>query len=116
MEGFKFGDKVSHKKHGFGFIRALHPKHSTVVFENCGQVMIENCNLTKVSNLVPCHERMPELGVPVLVLGDSTAWVDKAYDFGDGVSFYDDNYGKATHWMPIPELAKEFSHEQLNHS
>ena len=52
--------------------------------------------------LIPVTERMPELGVPVLVIGGSTAWVDKAYDSDDGVSFYEDNYGRVTHWMPLP--------------
>ena len=58
--------------------------------------------LTPASDWVKCSERMPELGVPVLVIGGSTAWVDKAYDSDDGVSFYEDNYGRATHWMPLP--------------
>ena len=48
------------------------------------------------------EDEQPPKGVPVLVIGGSTAWVDKAYDSDDGISFYEDNYGRATHWMPLP--------------
>ena len=60
--------------------------------------------LTKAFDWIQCSERMPELGVPVLVIGGSTAWVDKAYDSDDGISFYEDNYGRATHWMQLPDM------------
>ena len=56
---------------------------------------------------IKCADKMPELGVPVLVIGGSTAWVDKAYDSDDGVSFYEDNYGRVTHWMPLPATPVE---------
>ena len=47
---------------------------------------------------------MPELNVLVLVYTGRGVEIDKAYDFGDGVSFYNDQYGDITHWKPLPEL------------
>ena len=55
-----------------------------------------------MSEWIKCADKMPELGVPVLVIGGSIAWVDKVYDWGDSISFYEDNYGRVTHWMPLP--------------
>ena len=108
---FKFRDNVWHKEHGLGVIYAKSKGENTWAAFADGAIKeysdIElnspnGCEITLVPDLIPVTERMPELGVPVLVIGGSTAWVDKAYDSDDGVSFYDDNYGIATHWMPLP--------------
>ena len=58
--------------------------------------------LTPATDWVKCSERMPEIDVPVLVHTGNGMDIDHTYDFGDGVSFYDDLYGEFTHWMPLP--------------
>ena len=55
-----------------------------------------------MSEWISVKDKMPELDVAVLVHTGSGMRIDKAYDFGDGVSFYEDLYGDATHWMPLP--------------
>ncbi len=60
-----------------------------------------------MSEWIKCADQMPELNVPVLVHTGSGMRIDKAYDFGDGVSFYEDLYGEFTHWMPLPALPAE---------
>lgn len=110
MNKFKFGDKVN-CIHGIGLVSRvwfdcdLDTYLCEVVFvlnnQTCNFTALEN-DLTPAADWVKCSERMPELGVPVLVIGGSTALVDKAYDSDDGISFYEDNYGRATHWMPLP--------------
>ena len=108
MSKFKFGDKVTYRscKNAF-YLTETDEKRSLIAVEKNGVikgtvVTVFTDELTPASDWVKCSERMPELGVPVLVIGGSTAWVDKAYDSDDGVSFYEDNYGRATHWMPLP--------------
>ena len=110
---FKFGDKVSYRscKNAF-YLQETDDIRSLIAVEKFGAIkgavitVITN-ELTPASDWVKCSERMPELGVPVLVIGGSTAWVDKAYDSDDGISFYEDNYGRATHWMPLPPPPQE---------
>ena len=104
MTKFKFGDKVWHEEHGDGIYFKPGEKCSDyVIFKDDGYATkVESYDLIIVDDWVKCSERMPELGLPVLVIGGSTAWVDKAYDSDDGISFYEDNYGRATHWMPLP--------------
>ena len=111
MSKFKFGDKVWHEEYGNGvYGKSSDLKVTTlsqVMFESVGCINVPMSELTPASDWVKCSERMPELGVPVLVIGGSTAWVDKAYDSDDGISFYEDNYGRATHWMPLPPPPQE---------
>ena len=108
MNKFKFGDKVTYRscKKAF-YLTETDEKRSLIAVEKNGVikgavVTVFTDELTPATDWVKCSERMPELGVPVLVLDGSQTWVDKAYDSDDGVSFYEDNYGKATHWMPLP--------------
>ena len=106
MTKFKFGDKVWHDEYGVCIYHYNlgYKDMCRVITETNGSKKVSENNIEKVSDWIPCSERMPELGVPVLVIGGSTAWVDKAYDSDDGVSFYEDNYGRVTHWMPLPEM------------
>ena len=110
---FKFGDKVTYRscKKAFYLVKT-DEKNSLIAVEKNGVikgavVTAFTDELTPATDWVKCSERMPELGVPVLVIGGSTAWVDKAYDSDDGISFYEDNYGRATHWMPLPDRPTE---------
>ena len=108
MTKFKFGDKVFCRGlfgNGIYHKCSYHEQEEPmcyVLFENYGLKVVELSSITKVSEWIPCSERMPELNVPVLVHTGSGMRIDKAYDFGDGVSFYEDIYGDVTHWMPLP--------------
>ena len=103
MTKFKFGDKVIYK----GEI--------LVVWQSVGKItecltqngLIETYStdfLTKVSDQIPCSERMPEYDSEVIVTNGNYIWNDKCYDFGDGLCFYDDNDSSATHWMPLHDM------------
>ena len=101
---FKFGDKVLNSDGALGVVTNEIDGLCFVAWTcyELDQGWYRESELTPATDWVKCSDRMPELGVPVLVIGDSTAWVDKAYDSDDGVSFYEDNYGRVTHWMPLP--------------
>ena len=62
--------------------------------------MINQC--IPATDWVKCSERLPELNIPVQTWDGEAIGVDKAHDWGDGVSFYEDTYDKVTHWMPLP--------------
>ena len=112
MTKFKFGDKVN-CIHGIGIVSRTYFDYEfdeficEVVFildnQTCTYKSLES-ELTKVSDWIPCSERMPEIDVPVLVHTGNGMYIDHTYDFGDGVSFYDDLYGEFTNWMPLPEI------------
>lgn len=106
MTKFKFGDKVWHDEFGVCiYHHSLGYKNMCrVITEIDGSKKVSENNITKVSDWIQCSERMPELDVPVLVHTGSGMRIDKAYDFGDGVSFYEDLYGDVTHWMPLPYM------------
>ena len=114
---FKFGDKVSYRscKNAF-YLQETDDIRSLIAVEKFGAVkgavitVITN-ELTPASDWVKCSERMPELNVPVLVHTGSGMRIDKAYDFGDGVSFYEDLYGDVTHWIPLPATPVEISND-----
>ena len=105
---FKFGDKVSYRscKNAF-YLQETDDIRSLIAVEKFGAIkggvitVITN-ELTPASDWVKCSERMPEIDVPVLVHTGNGMGIDHTYDFGDGVSFYDDLYGEFTHWMPLP--------------
>ena len=111
MNKFKFGDKVN-CIHGIGLVSRvwfdcdLDTYLCEVVFvlnnQTCNFTALEN-DLTPAADWVKCSERMPEIDVPVLVHTGNGMDIDHTYDFGDGVSFYDDLYGEFTHWMPLPD-------------
>ena len=108
MTKFKFGDKVSYRscKNAF-YLQETDDIRSLIAVEKFGAIkggvitVITN-ELTPATDWVKCSERMPEIDVPVLVHTGNGMDIDHTYDFGDGVSFYDDLYGEFTHWMPLP--------------
>ena len=112
MTKFKFGDKVN-CIHGVGIVTITYFDYEfdeficEVVFildgKTCTYKSLEN-ELTKVSEWIPCSERMPEDDSEVIVTDGNYVWRDKCYDFGDGLCFYDDNDSSATHWMPLPYM------------
>ena len=101
---FKFGDKVWHdiEPVGFGVVISTENGESYVAFKSGTMDWFSDAELTLATGWVKCSERMPELDVPVLVHTGNGMDIDHTYDFGDGVSFYDDLYGEFTHWMPLP--------------
>ena len=116
MTKFKFGDKVWHDEFGVGVVILNlylydEREYINVAYENYnGTEYIEYThkeNLTKISDWIPCSERMPEYDSEVIVTDGNYVWRDKCYDFGDGLCFYDDNDSSATHWMPLPATPVE---------
>ena len=100
MNKFKFGDRVWHEKYGLCLITRSEPLGLYSIAHNnptMAQIpyLISESELTPATDWVKCSERMPELNVPVLIHTGSRMQIDKAYDFGDGVSFYEDLYGDA---------------------
>mgnify|MGYP003611479202 FL=1 len=110
MNKFKFGDKVFCKGlfgDGIYHKRSYHGSDEPmcyVLFENYGLKVVELASITKVSDWIPCSERMPEYDSEVIVENGNYILNDKCYDFGDGLCFYDDNDSSVTHWMPLPEM------------
>ena len=113
MNKFKFGDKVWHETFGECSVLTLDDDIENIykivyLDENEDYIAYAHISkLTPATDWIPCSERMPELNVPVLVHTGSGMRIDKAYDFGDGVSFYEDLYGDVTHWMPLPALPQD---------
>ena len=104
MNKFKFGDRVNvaypHWTNAgdVGVVIGSNNGLNNIQFENGGYTgLVPDEFVTLAIDWVKCSERMPELDVPVLVHTGSGMRIDKAYDFGDGVSFYEDLYGDVTH-------------------
>ena len=106
MTKFKFGDKVWHDEFGVCiYHHSLGYKNMCrVITERDGSKKVSENNITKVSDWIQCSERMPEFGQSVTVYDGDRMWTDTTYDFGDGLCFYYDDDGRATHWMPLPEM------------
>ena len=113
MNKFKFGDKVLNSDGVLGVVTNEIDGLCFIAW-TCHELdegWYRESELTPASDWVKCSERMPELNVPVLVHTGSGMRIDKAYDFGDGVSFYEDLYGDVTHWMPLPAPPMEISND-----
>ena len=104
MNKFKFGDKVVHdiEPVGFGVVISTENGESYIAFKSGTMDWFSDAELTPATDWVKCSERMPEFGQSVTVYDGDRMWTDTTYDFGDGLCFYDDNDGRATHWMPLP--------------
>ena len=76
-----------------------------VLFENYGLKVVELSSITKVSDWIPCSERMPEFNVRVFVInklgGIKTDYLLGLYDYGSPDWGDYENY---TYWMPLPEI------------
>ena len=104
MNKFKFGDKVWHdiEPCGFGVVLAIENGECHVKFRSGTMDWFSESELTPASDWVKCSECMPEFGQSVTVYDGDRMWTDTTYDFGDGLCFYYDDDGRATHWMPLP--------------
>ena len=112
---FKFGDKVWHEEYGDGvYGKSSILKVTTlsqVMFESVGCINVLMSELTPATDWVKCSERMPEFGQSVTVYDGDRMWTDTTYDFGDGLCFYYDDDGRATHWMPLPAPPMEIAND-----
>ena len=110
MTKFKFGYKVFCKGlfgNGIYMKRSYHGSDEPMcyaLFENYGLKVVRLSNITKVTDWIPCSERMPEYDSEVIVTDGNYVWRDKCYDFGDGLCFYDDNDSSANHLIPLPDM------------
>ena len=104
MNKFKFGDRVWHdiEPCGFGVVLAIENGECHVKFRSGTMDWFSESELTPASDWVKCSECMPEFGQSVTVYDGDRMWTDTTYDFGDGLCFYYDDDGRATHWMPLP--------------
>lgn len=109
MNKFKFGDHVHvafphwHDADEIGVVLGSSRGVNNVQFENGGYTgYVPDEYLTLATDWVKCSEWMPEFGQSVTVYDGDRMWTDTSYDFGDGLCFYYDDDGRATHWMPLP--------------
>ena len=117
MNKFKFGDKVTYRscKQAF-YLRKTDDKRSLIAVEKFGVIKgvvitVITDELTPATDWIPCSEWMPEFGQSVTVYDGDRMWTDTTYDFGDGLCFYYDDDGRATHWMPLPIPPVEISND-----
>ena len=104
---FKFGDKVWHDEFGVCIYHYnLGYKYMCrVITETNGSKKVSENNLTKVSDWIPCSERMPELDVEVLVWFGNFIYIDSLYYEKNLKEYWwQGNCKLPTHWMPLPEM------------
>lgn len=100
---FKFGDKVIYQACLY-VVTAVVDDECFLISEGSydAGIWADASKLTPATDWVKCSERMPEFGQSVTVYDGDRMWTDTTYDFGDGLCFYYDDDGRATHWMPLP--------------
>ncbi len=104
MSKFKFGDKVLNCDGVLGVVTNEIDGLCFVAW-TCHELdegWYRESELTPATDWVKCSEWMPEFGQSVTVYDGDRMWTDTTYDFGDGLCFYYDDDGRATHWMPLP--------------
>ena len=107
MTKFKFGDKVFCRGlfgNGIYHKCSYHEQQEPmcyVLFENYGLKVVELSSITKVSEWIPCSERMPEHGDMVLVFNGNSIEIDALATGGFDFECWCDS---VTHWMPLPEM------------
>ena len=111
MTKFKFGDKVFCIVlfgNGIYMKRSYHGSDEPmcyVLFENYGLKVVELASITKVSDWIPCSERMPDIDVEVLVYFDGYIYIDSLYyDKNLKEYWWQGNDRLPTHWMPLPDM------------
>ena len=100
---FKFGDKVIYQACLY-VVTAAVDDECFLISEGSydAGIWADASKLTPATDWVKCSEWMPEFGQSVTVYDGDRMWTDTTYDFGDGLCFYYDDDGRATHWMPLP--------------
>ena len=105
MNKFKFGDKVWHDEYGLGFIIQLHGFEIDLTYSVMFEDMVisgKNIKLTKVSEWIPCSERMPEFNVRVLVVSGNRFSYDFLLDMGTHSEWA--SLESWDYWMYAPEM------------
>ena len=103
MSKFKFGDKVWHDEFGVCiYHHSLGYKNMCrVITERDGSKKVSENNITKVSDWIPCSERMPEHGDMVLVFNGNSIEIDA---LATGEFDFECWCDSVTHWIPLPEM------------
>ena len=103
MSKFKFGDKVWHDEYGICiYHHSLSYKGMCrVITESDGSKKVSENNIKKVSDWIPCSERMPEHGNIVLVFNGNFIEIDA---LATGEFDFECWCDSITHWMPLPEM------------
>ena len=111
MTKFKFGDKVFCKGlfgNGIYMKRSYHGSDEPMcyaLFENYGLKVVRLSNITKVTDWIPCSERMPDIDVEVLVYFDGYIYIDSLYYEKNLKEYWwQGNCRLPTHWIPLPEM------------
>ena len=104
MNKFKFGDKVWHDDYGacIYHYNLNYKDMCRVITETNGSKKVSENNLTKVSDWIPCSERMPEFNVRVLVVSGNLFGYDFLLNMGTHSEWAGmENY---EYWMYAPEM------------
>ena len=104
MSKFKFGDKVWHDEFGVCiYHHSLGYKNMCrVITEIDGSKKVSENNITKVSDWIPCSERMPEFNVRVLVVSGNRFSYDFLLDIGTHSEWA--SLESWDYWMYAPEM------------
>ena len=106
MSKFKFGDKVWHDEYGVCIYHYNlgYKDMCRVITETNGSKKVSENNLTKVSDWIPCSERMPKHGDMVLVFNGNSIEIDA---LATGEFSFECWCDSVTHWMPLPATPVE---------
>ena len=108
MTKFKFGDKVWHDEYGLCVVIGTHMYCGKSAYTIAhGNGYVKSCymeeHLTKVTDWIPCSERMPDIDVEVLVLVGNFIYIDSLYyEKNLNEYWWQGNDRLPTHWMPLP--------------
>lgn len=80
-------------------------------FAQCSTILDKIDEQPTVPQWISVKDRLPKIGVPVLVFANADNWGETVYYVEiDGLmedELWDKNGSKVTHWMPIPAPPKE---------
>ncbi len=105
MTKLKFGDKVWHGDYGLGFVIQVNGFEYDLTYSVMFEDMVisgKNIKLTKVSDWIPCSERMPEFNVRVLVVSGNRFSYDFLLDMGTHSEWA--SLESWDYWMYAPEM------------
>ena len=104
MTKFKFGDKVWHDEYGVCIYHYNlgYKDMCRVLTETNGSKKVSENNIEKVSDWIPCSERMPEFNVRVLVVSGNRFSYDFLLDMGTHSEWA--SLESWDYWMYAPEM------------
>ena len=106
MTKFKFGDKVWHDEFKLGIVlykdETCDDEYMIYFERDDYHATMKDFELTKVSDWIPCSERMPEFNVRVLVVSGNLFGYDFLLNMGTHSEWAGmENY---ENWMYAPEM------------